>query len=339
LFARWLSRFFWHPLEALFLRAPLVPIALQTQEVAPGVLLLRLDNVVTRALSRFSGGFDYAVLYLVDNELVFDTGYAWAGRTLAHLVKEKGLGDSLRYIVNSHSHEDHTGNNHHLLELCKKALVYAHPQAHPEMAFPSVRPWYRRFLFGPERAHAVQSTPECLVLSSGRRLERVDTPGHTAGHICLYDPQARFLLSGDLFVEETLDSQLQDVSGPDWIQSLRQVLLLDLDLLLDGHGLVFRGAQVAERLQAKLRFLEQLRERVRQSIQTGPKPLAEVVDDVARDRDLVNLVSMNEGWMNLITLGDFSRSNLIRSFVDEFLSSPQEVRKEEHDEFEILPET
>ena len=42
-----------------------------------------------------------------------------------------------------------------------------------------------------------------------------------------------------------------------------------------------------------------------------------MVAEISQDRDLVNLISMNEGWMNLITAGDFSRSNLVRSFVDE----------------------
>jgi glyoxylase-like metal-dependent hydrolase (beta-lactamase superfamily II) len=317
LLARWFIRLFWRPFEAFCHWNPLVPIRMRTEEVAQGIVLIRLDNFVTRLLSKVSGGFDYAVVYLVDRELLFDSGYAWASRTLERLLEQEDLAKSIRYIVNSHSHEDHCGNNQRLLELCPGATVYAHPLARSEMIFPSERPWYRRFLFGPEIPHPVTRVPDEITLSSGRRLQSLETPGHTPGHICLFDPGAGLLLSGDLYVAETLDSQLHGVSGPAWIQSLRAVLELEIETLLDGHGLIFQGPEARQRLQTKLQFLEVLRDRVHQSIRQGPRRLSQVVAEISQDRDLVNLISMNEGWMNLITAGDFSRSNLVRSFVDE----------------------
>ena len=51
-------------------------------------------------------------------------------------------------MVNTHPHEDHTGNNDLLLELCGARLL-AHPSAVRDIRFPPRLPWYRRFLFGP----------------------------------------------------------------------------------------------------------------------------------------------------------------------------------------------
>tara|TARA_B100000676_G_C17352733_1_gene471741 strand:- start:115 stop:297 length:183 start_codon:yes stop_codon:yes gene_type:complete len=45
--------------------------------------------------------------------------------------------------------------------------------------------------------------------------------------------------------------------------------------------------------------------------------LNEVVKKVFSAETAVNHISMNEGWMSVITGGNFSRSNLIRAFVDE----------------------
>ena len=59
-------------------------------------------------------------------------------------------------MVNTHPHEDHTGNNDLLLELCGARLL-AHPSAVRDIRFPPRLPWYRRFLFGP--GSAPQSFP------------------------------------------------------------------------------------------------------------------------------------------------------------------------------------
>lgn len=72
----------------------------------------------------------------------------------------------------------------------------------------------------------------------------------------------------------------------------------------------------------KIAFLEALRTRVREVImKQQPMTLSEVVKQVFLDETTVNQISMSEGWMSVITGGDFSRSNLIRTFVDEAVMS------------------
>ena len=67
----------------------------------------------------------------------------------------------------------------------------------------------------------------------------VTTPGHTGGHICLYEPDAKFLISGDHVLGD-ITPNLQswgDDDDPlgDFLASLERVSSLDVELCLPGH--------------------------------------------------------------------------------------------------------
>lgn len=67
----------------------------------------------------------------------------------------------------------------------------------------------------------------------------VATPGHTPGHMCLYEPQKRLLLSGDHILAKitpniTLWHLEEDVLGQ-YLQSLEQIAAMDIGLVLPGH--------------------------------------------------------------------------------------------------------
>lgn len=315
---KWLIYLIWRPFELFSRWSPLIPLQIKVEEVDPGVKMVCLKNIATRVLSKISGGYEYAVFFIIDDELLFDSGYAWGERALAHYLRRAKLETKITAIVNSHFHEDHCGNNRALLALCPNAVAYAHPRDIPLMTHPTMPSWYRRFLFGPIDPHPVSATRDVFVLRSGRRLRVHETPGHTPGHICLYDEERAILFGGDLFIDASLDTQLPEVNALDWIKSLWEVSRLETRLLLDGHGVVIRGRLVAQRLSEKIEFLEALRERVREVIfEDNPMTLSQVVTEVFSERSAVNRLSMSEGWMSVITSGDFSRSHLIRAFVDE----------------------
>ena len=319
---KWLIYLLWRPFELFSRWSPIIPLQLRVEEVAPGVKMVCLKNIATQVLSKISGGYKYAVFYIIDDELLFDSGYAWGEKILKHYLRREKLETKITAIVSSHFHEDHCGNNHALLALCPNAIVYAHSLEVPLMTHPTMPAWYRRFLFGPVEPHPVSVTHDQFTLRSGRRLRVCETPGHTPGHICLYDEDQEILFGGDLFIDASLDSQLPEVNAISWIKSLKEVCQLEIRLLLDGHGVVIRDQDVAQSLHDKIAFLEALRERVREVItEQQPMTLSEVVKEVFSEETAVNQISMNEGWMSVITGGDFSRSNLIRAFVHEAVMS------------------
>ncbi|MEK6249643.1 MAG: MBL fold metallo-hydrolase [Planctomycetales bacterium] len=289
------------------------------------VTCIRIDNLLTRLLSRFSGGYDYAVSYLVDGSLVIDTGFPWAHRRLRKTLIELGADRTIKTVVNTHYHEDHTGNNDLFAELCN-AHILAHAEAVPEIRFPKELPWYRSFLFGPS-AIAEIKTIGGAVETEHLRFEIINTPGHCPGHICLYEPEKRWLFSGDLYVAADLDSQLADANGPEWIGSLEAVLKLKPVWMFDAHGSLFEGAEAVERqLRRKLDFLKAIRDRVKCHATHG-QTIQQLTRKVFDRRDLVAWLSFGDGWLSLITGSDFSRGNIVKSFLpnSETLASDAEV--------------
>jgi glyoxylase-like metal-dependent hydrolase (beta-lactamase superfamily II) len=77
-------------------------------------------------------------------------------------------------------------------------------------------------------------------------LQVVWTPGHTQGHICLFDADRRLILTGDHVLDPITPSV--GLSRPGlgnplgaFLHSLRKVAALDADLVLPAHGEPFRG--------------------------------------------------------------------------------------------------
>lgn len=71
----------------------------------------------------------------------------------------------------------------------------------------------------------------------------IATPGHTPGHMCLYEPAKRILVVGD-HVLDSITPNIglwvveKDALG-DYLQSLEKVAELDVDLVLPGHRNLF----------------------------------------------------------------------------------------------------
>jgi glyoxylase-like metal-dependent hydrolase (beta-lactamase superfamily II) len=312
---RWTRKLVWRPYEVLCRAYPLVPFRSTITEPVEGVLCIRIDNAVTHFLSRFSGGYDYAVCYLIDGTVLVDTGFGWARRRLERTLRELGADRTITTVVNTHYHEDHTGNNDLLAEITSARIV-AHPVAIPEIRFPPRLAWYRSFLFGPTRT--VDVSPIGERIEAGRfELEVHHMPGHCPGHICLFEPTRRLLFSGDLYVAADLDSQLSDADGPEWIASLERAIALEPAALFDAHGTILTDAHAVDALlRRKLAFLISIRERVHAAA-TEPQTIEQLTRKVFDRNDLVDHLSLNDGWMSLITGSDFSRGNLVRSFLRE----------------------
>jgi len=313
--ARWARRLLWGPFEAQCRRLPLWPFRATVTKPVDGVTCIRIGNALTRLLSRLGGGYEYAVTYLIDESLLIDTGFPWARRCLEKTLKDLGADTTIECVVNTHYHEDHTGNND-LLVAMTGAKVFAHADAVPEIRFPPELPRFRNFLFGPGRPVEVEPIPK-QIQTKRFRFEVQDTPGHCPGHLCLFEPDRRWLFSGDLYVAADLDSQLSDADGPTWIDSLRKAIELRPTCLFDAHGTVLLDeASVSALLRRKLDFLLTIQKRVVEAAQNATT-LREITRKVFDRRDLVDQLSIGEGWLSLLTASHFSRSNFVKTFLRE----------------------
>jgi glyoxylase-like metal-dependent hydrolase (beta-lactamase superfamily II) len=75
--------------------------------------------------------------------------------------------------------------------------------------------------------------------------------GHTGGDIVVFLPRERIVLTGDL-MEDTL-SYMGDGYVDEWIVTLDNLMKLDFDTVLTGHGDVFTGKTKIQQFQAYLK--------------------------------------------------------------------------------------
>jgi glyoxylase-like metal-dependent hydrolase (beta-lactamase superfamily II) len=72
------------------------------------------------------------------------------------------------------------------------------------------------------------------------------TPGHSPGHVCLYEPNKKYLFSGDQVLAEIVPNvsyhpQSGDNPLGDYMNSLRSLGELEVRFVFPGHGSVFSG--------------------------------------------------------------------------------------------------
>jgi len=115
--------------------------------------------------------------------------------------------------------------------------------------------------------------------------ECIETPGHTPGHMCLYEPKRRIFFSGDHILRDITPniSSWSEEENPlgDYLSSLDKVHDLDVELVLPGHRGPFRD------------FRERIRElkvhhRVRLSevltiLQEGKQPAYRIASQMSWD--------------------------------------------------------
>lgn len=80
----------------------------------------------------------------------------------------------------------------------------------------------------------------------------ISTPGHTSGHLCLYESRKHFLIAGDHLLQDITPNITcwRDSGNPlkNYLESLEKVQALEIDLVLPGHRRRFGnpGERIAE---------------------------------------------------------------------------------------------
>ena len=169
---------------------------------------------------------------------LLDTGLPGThAATLAYLAKIKVEPTSIKKILITHLHRDHTGSLKALAERTK-ARTFAH---WIEAAFIAERPKYDGPGTPPAEPFVIDE-----VLKDGDTVDAAGgliayhTPGHTPGHTSYYQAEKKWLFSGDLFFGEGKGVGL---TPPDYTLhtptaqiSAQRMAKLSIDALLTYHG-------------------------------------------------------------------------------------------------------
>ncbi|MEW6284498.1 MAG: MBL fold metallo-hydrolase, partial [Candidatus Eremiobacterota bacterium] len=140
---------------------------------------------------------------------------------------------------------------------------------------------------------------EAWPLGGGWNPVALHTPGHAAGHLCLWEPQRRVLLAGDLtagYGTILIDPDEGSMAG--YLDSLRRVQRLKPRLVVSAHGPPFGpgsdlpGRLIEHRLQRERRVLASLPGTLEELLE---RAYAEVdAKELARRSLLAHLLKLEE---------------------------------------------
>jgi len=109
------------------------------------------------------------------------------------------------------------------------------------------------------------------------------TPGHSPGHICLYERERRFILTGDHVLYDTtshvgLNPQSGDNPLGNYISSLKKLERLKVHFILPGHGPMFNALGL--RIEQILQHHEERKRAIMQALRDGLKTAYEVAQQI-----------------------------------------------------------
>lgn len=204
-----------------------------------------------------------------DRNLIIDTGM---NRTVCFEAMQDGLHqlaidlDKTDFFI-THLHADHFGlvgrlatenstvyfnrpDGERVYEgsVWSRMIEYAGKNGFPRKELEAALQSHPGFKYGTERTFELTLVDDGDTLTVGDyELRCVQTPGHTTGHTCLYEPTKKLFFSGDhILIDITPNIQLwSDDENPlqQYLESLDKVSVLEMDLCLPGHRRLIKNCK------------------------------------------------------------------------------------------------
>jgi len=240
----------------------------------------------------------YPVYAFLVGDTLIDTGTNRADKSFLSAL----TGRKITKIINTHHHEDHIGNNGDVQRLLG-IPIYAHSAALPYLENPrliDLRFFQRAVWDWPKKSKgtAIGSSID----AGNHHFEVINSPGHTEDHICLYEPDKKWLFTGDLFCGTTFIYLRKDENYLQILDTLKKLSQLEImTVFCNLKGMVQNGRNA---LLKKISKMEQLRDGVLNLREKGlpPKKIRE------------KTLGKEDAW-NLITQGHYSKQNTIDSIL------------------------
>ncbi len=278
-------------------------------EVVPGIQRLKIPLPKADLL------LGYVNVYLVqgnDGYTLIDTGWGTveAFDSLTSQLAERGVDlKRIRRIVPTHIHPDHYGLSGKLKQL-SGANVYLHRQetslvdtryVYMDTLLQKLAEWLHTNGVPDETLSRLQTaslgavefvTPAIpdVNLSGGETISLDSfsfkvlwTPGHSPGHICLYEPNHKILFAVDHILPVitpniSLQPQSRDNPLGDFLNSLNIVKQLDVNLVLPAHEHLFTDLRT--RVEGIIQHHKQRNSEILETIKAGPKTAYQIATEI-----------------------------------------------------------
>ncbi len=204
-----------------------------------------------------------------DRNLIIDTGMNREECLNAMMSGLKELGVDIRktdFFI-THLHSDHLGLVSSLATdsstiyfnqpdadrikagiFLEDLIKFARLNGFPENELQTISYTHPGFKYRPKEDLDFNIVKEGDAISiSGYVFRCVGTPGHSKGHMCLYEPNKKILVAGDHLLNDITPNIL--LMSDDWnplktyLESLEKVYGLDIELVLPGHRSIFRNCK------------------------------------------------------------------------------------------------
>jgi len=279
------------------------------EEVTPGIYWMKMpidmEDVTLSHINTYLIRGDDGYL-LVDSGWNTDGSFATLETTLNELGA--GIGDITRIVV-THVHPDHFGMAGRIKKLSgasmamheiEKNLINSRYVTMDEL-LGQTEQWsiangapageaavMRDATLGLEQ-YIVPAYPD-IVLHGGETITTgpftfrvLWTPGHSCGHVCLYEPDKKLLISGDHIlptITPNVSVHPQSIENPlgRYLESLKEIRKLDVELVLPGHDVPF--TQLVRRIDEIIEHHRYRNGEILASLDAGPKTAYLVAADV-----------------------------------------------------------
>jgi glyoxylase-like metal-dependent hydrolase (beta-lactamase superfamily II)/predicted DCC family thiol-disulfide oxidoreductase YuxK len=284
--------------------------------------ILFLNGTLPNAVPLLFGELFTTVLY---DGIAVDPGSPKMRRSLAgHLRRLK---PTITKVVATHAHEEHIGNLNWLADRTGALICLSEMTAQFLTPFRKL-PWVRALIIGqPPNLQPPYQTLGQTLDSQSTQLQIIATPGHCDDHVVLYDPAEKLLIAGDAFMGSYFATPNPDVDSHKWLVSLERLMGLDIEILVEGHGHIhtlrpdipdFSGVVIREdpkkAIAEKLDYMRWLREQIEAGLaEKLPVRVIEASCFPWGNRTSWESCATDE-CIRLLSLGHFSRTELVRSF-------------------------
>lgn len=163
---------------------------------------------------------------------------------------------------------------------------YTRLSGFPENELQEALPDHPAQLYGSRERLPFRFLKDEDTLRGGKYLFRcVETPGHSKGHMCLYEPDAKILVSGDHILRDITPtvSLRSDEENPlkEYLTSLDRIYELDVDLVLPGHREIMRNCK--ERIEELKRHHQERLDEILSILEKGRKNAYDVASQMSWD--------------------------------------------------------
>ena len=285
--------------------------------------ILFLNGVLPNTVPLLFGELFTTIMY---DGIAIDPGSPKMRRSLARHLRP--VRPKITKIVATHAHEEHVGNLQWLSDLTGAPVFVSEMTARFLMPFKKL-PWVRATIIGqPPNLEPPFELLGDMVESTSGRLQVIACPGHCDDHVVLYDPKEKVLLAGDAFMGSYFATPNPDVDSRKWLDSLERLMQLDIEILVEGHGHIhtlradvpdFPGVVVRQdpklAIAEKLGYMRWLREQIETGFQEQLPLRAIEASCFPWGRRSSWESCATDECIRLLSLGHFSRTELVRSFV------------------------